>query len=107
LCQLRIISKSRVKEWCKSLSVIKAPLLHWLGVIQKLESTSFNDLRKVFNDVDQTPVASGKLVCVFNIGYGKNAYRLITSIHFDRQKLHTHMLLTHAEYDKGTWKNEL
>ncbi|MBD2441660.1 type II toxin-antitoxin system HigB family toxin [Dolichospermum sp. FACHB-1091] len=34
-----------------------------------------------------------------------NKYRLITSIHFNRQKVYICYILTHSEYDKNIWKN--
>ena len=39
---------------------------------------------------------------VFNIG--GNKYRLITAIHFNRQKVYIRHVLTHEEYDRGAWK---
>ena len=37
---------------------------------------------------------------------GYNKYRLITSIHFNRGKVYIRHVLTHAEYDRGDWKND-
>jgi len=54
-------------------------------------------LRHVFPPADQV----GDLV-VFNIG--GNKYRLIASVHFNRQKVYVRRVLTHAEYDRGDWK---
>jgi len=34
-----------------------------------------------------------------------NKYRLIVSIHFNRGKVYVRHILTHAEYDRGDWKN--
>jgi mRNA interferase HigB len=31
---------------------------------------------------------------------------LITSIHFNRGKVYIRHVLTHAEYDRGDWKND-
>jgi mRNA interferase HigB len=31
---------------------------------------------------------------------------LITSIHFNRGKVYVRYVLTHAEYDRGDWKND-
>ncbi|MBV8532368.1 MAG: type II toxin-antitoxin system HigB family toxin [Verrucomicrobia bacterium] len=67
----------------------------------------FNDLRAVFNSVDRVITKKGNAVCVFNLGYGKSAYRLIAAIHFNTQIVFVLRLLTHAEYDKQEWKNEL
>jgi mRNA interferase HigB len=39
---------------------------------------------------------------VFNIG--GNKYRLITAVHFNRGKVYVRHVLTHQEYDRGTWK---
>ena len=35
-----------------------------------------------------------------------NKYRLITSIHFNRRRVYVRHILTHAEYDRGDWKND-
>ena len=35
---------------------------------------------------------------------GGNKFRLITSIHYNRRKVYIRAVLTHAEYDRGTWK---
>ncbi|MFM6754705.1 MAG: type II toxin-antitoxin system HigB family toxin, partial [Dolichospermum sp.] len=32
-------------------------------------------------------------------------YRLIASIHFNRQKVYIRYILTHSEYDKDRWKS--
>lgn len=42
---------------------------------------------------------------VFNIC--GNDFRLITAIHYDRRAVFVLRFLTHAEYSKNTWKQEL
>ena len=64
---------------------------------QKNRFTSFNELHTLFARADLV----GRLV-VFNIG--GNKYRLIAAIHFNRQKVYIRHILTHAEYDRGSWK---
>ena len=39
---------------------------------------------------------------VFNIG--GNKARLIAAIHYNRGKVYIRHILTHAEYDRGAWK---
>jgi len=34
-------------------------------------------------------------------------YRLVAAIHFNRQLIFTLMVLTHAEYGRGDWKERL
>jgi len=35
-----------------------------------------------------------------------NKYRLILSINYEKQIIYIKYILTHAEYDKETWKND-
>ena len=42
---------------------------------------------------------------VFDIG--GNNYRLITTVHYNRQKIYTRAIWTHAEYDKPKNKEKL
>jgi plasmid maintenance system antidote protein VapI len=35
-------------------------------------------------------------VCIFNLGHGKSAYRLIPAVHFNTQTVFVLRLLTHA-----------
>ncbi len=58
---------------------------------------SFAHLRETFPSADIV----GKLT-VFNIG--GNKYRLIAALHFNRQKVYIRAVLTHSQYDTGTWK---
>ncbi len=39
---------------------------------------------------------------VFNIG--GNKYRLIARVRYDYQLINVRVVLTHVEYDRGTWK---
>lgn len=36
-----------------------------------------------------------------------NRYRLIVAIHYNTQMVYVLRFLTHAEYDKGAWKEQL
>ncbi len=65
--------------------------------MQKNNFANFSVLRNTFPSADKV----GKFI-VFNIG-GKK-YRLIVSIHFNRNKVYIRHVLTHPEYDKGAWK---
>lgn len=58
---------------------------------------TFDELRSLFPSADLV----GALI-VFNIS--GNKYRLITSIHFNHQKVYIRYILTHSEYDKDKWK---
>jgi mRNA interferase HigB len=75
----------------------QAPLTRWFKIVQKSEFENFAQLRHTFPSADKV----GDWV-VFNVG--SNKYRLIASVHFNRQKLYVRRVLTHTDYDKGDWK---
>jgi mRNA interferase HigB len=77
----------------------------WYKIASLARWRSFVEVRQVFPDADSV----GEYV-VFNIR--QNRYRLITIIHYSRQKdgriteghVYIRSFLTHKEYDnKGTW----
>tara|TARA_B110000467_G_scaffold157495_1_gene172329 strand:+ start:188 stop:463 length:276 start_codon:yes stop_codon:yes gene_type:complete len=78
----------------------KNSLNDWFHIMDNSEFKSFNELRKTFTSVDQV-----KNLTVFNIG--GNKVRLITAIHFNIGILYIQNVLTHAKYDKETWKRDL
>ncbi len=59
----------------------------------------------MFPHADQVKVRSGKVVTIFNVC--GNDFRLITAIHYDRQKVFVLNFLAHAEYSRDNWKNRL
>ena len=67
--------------------------------------TSIADLRQTFPSADPVRVTSGRTVVVFNID--GNRYRLLTAIHYNMRKVFVLRFLTHAEYTRETWKDEL
>ena len=77
----------------------------WLKRTLAAEWESFADLRRTFPAADGVQVASGKTVIVFNIG--GNDFRLIAAVHFNTKVVFVLRFMTHAEYDKNTWKDDL
>lgn len=51
---------------------------------------------------DGVRTRGGETLTVFNIG--GNKYRLVTRIRFDYLLVNVRWVLTHAEYDRGDWK---
>jgi mRNA interferase HigB len=80
-------------------------LEQWLIRVRVAHWSSLADLRQTFPSADPVRVASGRTVIVFNIA--GNRYRLITAIHYNMRKVFVLRFLTHAEYDRETWKDEL
>ena len=94
---MHIISRKALREFAQRHPDSKTALDSWFHLVRTNQFESFNALRQVFPSADKV----GKLI-VFNIG--GNKYRLIASIHFNRQKVYIRHILTHPEYDRGTWK---
>ena len=94
---MHIISRKLLRSFWQNYPDSKTALTRWFKIVQTTEFNNFAHLRDVFSSVDQV----GNLI-VFNIG--GNKYRLIASIHFNRQKVYIRYILTHKEYDKGDWK---
>ena len=63
------------------------------------------DLRRAYPHADLVTVKSGRTVIVLNVA--GNKYRLLIAAHFNRQITFTLRFLTHAEYSKSQWKDEL
>ena len=66
-------------------------------MIEKNRFANWAELKATFNTVDKV----GELT-VFDIG--GNKYRLIAYIRFERQIVYIKAVLSHSDYDKGTWK---
>lgn len=94
---MHIITRQRLLEFGERHPDTESALEHWYRVMKRTNFTSLADLRLAFPHAD--PV--GELV-VFNIG--GNKARLIAAIHFNTQRVFIRNVLTHAEYDKGKWK---
>jgi mRNA interferase HigB len=94
---MHIISRKSLRDFWERFPDSQSPLSRWFKVVQNSEFENFAVLRQTFPSADKV----GNLI-VFNIG--GNKYRLIASIHFNRQKLYIRHVLTHREYDKGEWQ---
>jgi len=94
---VHVISKKSLEEfWQKHADAMDA-LAAWYSVAKRAEWHSLEEIRQTYPTADAV-----ERWTVFNIR--GNHYRLITTIHFDRQKIYIRHILTHAEYDQGNWK---
>ena len=76
---------------------LEQPIGEWHKVAKHAEWKNFAEVRKVYPHAD--PVGP---YTVFNIKGG--TYRLIVKIEYRWQTIFVKHLLTHAEYDRGRWK---
>ncbi|MEO0352444.1 MAG: type II toxin-antitoxin system HigB family toxin [Cyanobacteria bacterium P01_A01_bin.15] len=94
---MHIISRKSLRDFWSQYPDSQASLLRWFKIVEKSEFENFASLRLTFPSADKV----GNLI-IFNIG--GNKYRLIASVHFNRQKIYIRYVLTHRNYDKGEWK---
>ena len=101
---MRIITRRRLNQAATKHAKLAPTLSNWHDVARRADWRKLTDTRQTFPHADQVKVKSGKTVTVFNL---TNAFRLITAIHYNRQFVFILKILTHAEYDRDKWKNDL
>lgn len=75
----------------------ESPLRVWFRRVRRAQWTTFAELRATFPTADQV----GRMIVINICG---NRFRLIAAIHFNRGKVYIRHVLTHADYDRGDWK---
>ncbi len=94
---MHIISRKKLKEAAVRRVELEGPLDAWFRIAKKAAWRSLADVRKTFSSAD----AAGKWT-VFNIK--GNQYRLIAEINYNSGRIYIRHVLTHAEYNRGGWK---
>jgi mRNA interferase HigB len=78
---------------------LEGPLRAWYKIASKADWRSFADVRQTYSSADYVDPFT-----VFNIR--GNHYRLIVKIEYKKHLVFIKHVLTHKEYDKGSWKYE-
>ena len=99
---MRVISIKRLREFWRRHADAEEPLRNWYKTVSGAEWKSLQDARATYPHADGVQAADGQTLTVFNIS--GNNYRLIARIRYDYQLVNIRVVLTHAEYDKETWK---
>lgn len=96
---VNVITHRRLKEFGDIYTDAAEPLDIWYKRARKAKWQNLNEVQ------DDYPHADSVGSCtVFNIK--GNSYRLIVKIIYRRQAIYVKNVLTHAEYNKGGWKND-
>jgi mRNA interferase HigB len=102
---MRVIKRTMLMEFAQRHADAATSLDRWFQIARRAQWDSLNDVRIEFPHADVVTVASGNPVTVFNVS--GNKYRLVTAIHYNRQIVYTLRIMTHAEYSREKWKDEL
>ncbi|QRE75232.1 type II toxin-antitoxin system HigB family toxin [Methylobacterium aquaticum] len=89
---MRVISNKKLLEFAVVHAAAAKPLQAWRKIIEANAFSNFAELKAVFNATDRV-----KSFYVFDVG--GNKYRIVTSIHFNTQKMFVRHVFTHKEYD--------
>ncbi len=92
-----VSGRKKLKEAAVQHADLEGPLDAWFCIAKKSRWRNLTDVRKTFSSAD----AVGKWT-VFNIK--GNQYRLIVEINYGFGRIYIGHVLTHAEYDRGGWK---
>ena len=96
---MHVITRKRLLEFAAKHPECGTALESWYRIVKHTRFNSFAELRQTFPSADQV----GNLT-VFNIG--GNKARLIAAIHYNTSRIYIRQVLTHKDYDRGTWKEK-
>ena len=96
---MHLISIRNLKVHASQYPDVKQQVEAWYQVVRQAEWHNLEEVHKIYRDAE----AVGNFT-VFNIK--GNHYRLIVGIDYEDQVIYYKYFLSHAEYDKGNWKND-
>jgi len=94
---MHVITRKRILEFAKKHPDCSTALESWYRIVKRTDFNSFAELRHTFSSADIVDNLT-----VFNIG--GNKARLIAAIHYNTQRIYIRYILTHKEYDRGSWR---
>jgi mRNA interferase HigB len=99
---VRVISLKPLHEFWARHGDAEKPLRLWYKTALSATWRSLEEVRRTYPHADGISGKGGDTLTVFNVG--GNKYRLIARVRYDYQLINVRAVLTHAEYDKGEWK---
>ena len=94
---MHIITRKRLLEFSKKHPGCSSAVESWYRIVKHTDFNSLHELRQTFPSADKV----GNLT-IFNVG--GNKVRLISAIHYNRHKVYLRHVLTHEEYNRGSWR---
>ena len=96
---MKVIKKKTILDAIKDHPEWGGALRACYKIVKKEKWSNFPEIRLTFNTVSLVGTR-----IVFNVG--GNKCRLVSYIRFTAKKVYILHILTHAEYDRGGWKND-
>jgi mRNA interferase HigB len=95
---VHVISKKALAAFWLKHPAATVPLEAWYRIVRDSNFANFVEIKHTFNSADYVSP-----YVVFDLG--GNNFRVISVIHFNRQKLYVREVLTHSEYDRWSKSN--
>ena len=96
---MNVISFKRIRSFTSLHRDAASSLTAWYTVVKKARWQNLAELKQVYPSADLV----GRYT-VFNIK--GNKYRLVSRIVYRSKTVFIVAIMTHQQYDRGTWKNE-
>ena len=96
---MHVITRKRLNEFAEDHPESRTALAQWYLLAKRNDFSSFANLKLTFPAADRV-----RKFTVFDVG--GNKVRIITAIHYNRKRIYIRAVLTHAEYDRGKWKDD-
>ncbi len=93
---MRVISRKVPEAFGYRHPTARGSLMAWYRLATHCEAVDLMGLKRTFASVDYVPAQ----YYVFDVG--GNKFRIVATIHFNRQMLFVRHVLTHADYDQWT-----
>ena len=99
---MRVISIRLLRRFWERRADSRGPLKAWYKTARKAEWNSLQEARMTYASADGVLNRRRETLTVFDIG--GNKYRLVARIRYDWKLINIRCVLTHREYDLGSWK---
>jgi mRNA interferase HigB len=97
---MHLISISKLRLDVSQYPDASKPIEAWYNTVKTAEWDNLEDVRKIYPSAE----AVGNFTVLNITG---NTYRLIVSIDYEDGTIYYKYFLTHTEYDKDKWKNDI
>ena len=101
---MHVISQKKLREFWEQYPDAEEPLRAWHRIVEKATWQNFADVRAAFPSADLVGHRDEGHWIVFNVG--GNKFRLVVIVFFQHGRIYVRHVLTHAEYDRGTWRED-
>ncbi len=96
---MHIITKKTLRAFWEKYPDAESPLTNWYKLTKKAEWSNLAETRADFPHADLAGICT-----IFNIS--GNKYRVITKIFYPAKKVFVRFVLTHAEYNRKSYRND-